>query len=100
MEELIKQAFQYVDIIGPHVQVGHYDLIGPMGEIILPAVWDKVIEPGWEVSMHMWPMELRPQIVRKVDQVNVAQSNAPKKPSKKGGSRFKQLFRGNSSSSK
>ncbi|XDG05960.1 hypothetical protein ABKA04_005575 [Annulohypoxylon sp. FPYF3050] len=36
MEELIKQAFLHVDIIGPHVQAGHYDLIGPNGEIILP----------------------------------------------------------------
>ncbi|KAI0186701.1 hypothetical protein EV127DRAFT_345794, partial [Xylaria flabelliformis] len=45
MEELIKQAFVHVDIIGPHVQAGHYDLIGPNGEIILPQVWEKVIEP-------------------------------------------------------
>ena len=32
MEELIKQAFVHVDVIGPHVQAGHYDLIGPNGE--------------------------------------------------------------------
>lgn len=98
MEELIKQAFQYVDIIGPHVQVGHYDLTGPNGEIILPAIWDKVIEPGWEIHMYMWPMELRPEIARSVDRVNVARSSVPKKPSKKAGSIFKHLFRGNSSS--
>jgi hypothetical protein len=57
MEDLIKQAFLHVDMIGPHVQAGHYDLIGPNGEIILPPVWDKVIEPDWQVTMHMWPME-------------------------------------------
>ncbi|KAI0544115.1 hypothetical protein F4679DRAFT_566319 [Xylaria curta] len=57
MEELIKQAFLHVDVIGPHVQAGHYDLIGPNGEIILPQVWDKVIEPDWQVTMHMWPMD-------------------------------------------
>ncbi|KAJ2972156.1 hypothetical protein NUW58_g9242 [Xylaria curta] len=57
MEDLIKQAFLHVDIIGPHVQAGHYDLIGPNGEIILPQVWDKVIEPDWQVTMHMWPMD-------------------------------------------
>ncbi|RYP47236.1 hypothetical protein DL768_006679 [Monosporascus sp. mg162] len=60
MEELIKQAFIHVDVIGPHVQAGHYDLIGPSGEIILPSVWEKVIEPDWAVTMHMWPMEQRP----------------------------------------
>ncbi|KAK2023779.1 hypothetical protein LX32DRAFT_514062, partial [Colletotrichum zoysiae] len=31
MEELIKQAFIHVDVIGPHVQQGQYDLIGPEG---------------------------------------------------------------------
>ena len=62
MEELIKQAFVHVDVIGPHVQAGHYDLIGPNGEIILPAIWEKVIEPDWSVTMHMWPMEQRPPL--------------------------------------
>ncbi|KAK8137565.1 hypothetical protein PG984_003058 [Apiospora sp. TS-2023a] len=61
MEELIKQAFLHVDIIGPHVQAGHYDLLGPDGEIILPQIWDKVIEPDWAITMHMWPMERGPQ---------------------------------------
>ena len=60
MEELIKQAFLHVDIIGPHVQDGHYDLIGPNGEIILPSVWEKVIEPDWAITMHMWPMDKTP----------------------------------------
>jgi len=32
MEELIKQAFLHVDLIGQHVQDGHYDLIGPDGQ--------------------------------------------------------------------
>ncbi|KAG4428516.1 hypothetical protein IFR05_016005, partial [Cadophora sp. M221] len=56
MEELIKQAFIHVDKLGPHVADGHYDLIGPSGEIILPQVWDTIIEPGWAISMHMWPI--------------------------------------------
>ena len=62
MEELIKQAFVHVDVFGPHVQAGHYDLIGPNGEIILPAIWEQVIEPDWSVQMHMWPMEQRPPL--------------------------------------
>lgn len=60
MEELIKQAFLHVDVIGPQVQVGYYDLVGPNGEIILPQVWDKVVEPDWQVTMHMWPMDRLP----------------------------------------
>jgi hypothetical protein len=62
MEDLIKQAFIHVDVIGPHVQHGHYDLIGPNGEIILPTVWEKVVEPDWAITMHMWPMDQRPPV--------------------------------------
>jgi hypothetical protein len=56
MEELIRQAFLHVEGLGPHIQQGHYDLLGPKGEIILPQVWEAVIEPDWLITMHMWPM--------------------------------------------
>jgi hypothetical protein len=56
MEELIKQAFLHVDVIGPHVHEGHYDLVGPDGEIILPQVWETIVQPDWAITMHMWPM--------------------------------------------
>lgn len=62
MEELIKQAFLQVDVIGPHVQEGHYDLIGPGGDIILPSSWEKVIEPGWLITMTMWPLDKEPPV--------------------------------------
>ena len=61
MEELVKQAFLHVDVIGPHVNEGHYDLVGPDGEIIVPQVWEAMIQPGWDVTMHMWPMPEPPQ---------------------------------------
>ena len=60
MEDLIKQAFAHVEVTSPHVQEGHYDLIGPDGEIILPIVWDKTVQPGWQISMRMWPMDKHP----------------------------------------
>lgn len=56
MEYLIKEAFSHVEVIGTHVEQGHYDLLGPQGEIILPHVWETVIEPDWTITMHMWPM--------------------------------------------
>nr|POE63362.1 hypothetical protein CFP56_04265 [Quercus suber] len=56
MEGLIRQAFLHVDVLGEHVHAGHYDLTGPDGEIILPQVWDTMIQPDVEVTMHMWPM--------------------------------------------
>ncbi|KAI4178965.1 MAG: hypothetical protein LQ346_007303, partial [Caloplaca aetnensis] len=54
MEDLIRQAFLHVEIVGPQVAEGRYDLVGPNGEIILPHVWETMIKPGWVVTMHMW----------------------------------------------
>ena len=67
MEELIRQAFSHVDVIGPHVAEGHYDLMGPNNEIILPGVWDTVIEPDWTVTMHMWPMPEKEPMIDIID---------------------------------
>src|ERR1700722_1236881 len=61
MEELIRQAFIHVEVIGPHVIEGHYDLVGPNGEIILPQVWATMIEPDWAITMHMWPLPEQPR---------------------------------------
>ena len=61
MEDLIRQAFLHVEVIGPHVAEGHYDLVGPNGEIILPQVWGTVIEPDTTITMHMWPMPEPPK---------------------------------------
>ena len=61
MQDLIKQAFTHVEVIGPQVQQGNYDLIGPDGQIILPQIWDKVIEPDWSIEMKMWPANKRPE---------------------------------------
>lgn len=61
MEELIRQAFLHIEVIGPHVAEGHYDLIGPDGDIILPQVWETVIEPDWAITMHMWPIPEKPK---------------------------------------
>lgn len=57
MDELIQStAFSYSNSLEPHVRKGHYDLIGPNGEIILEQVWETVIEPDWAVTMQMWPL--------------------------------------------
>ncbi|RYP91578.1 hypothetical protein DL770_002292 [Monosporascus sp. CRB-9-2] len=57
MESVIREAFRHVDVLEPHVQGGHYDLVGPNGEIILPSIWEHVVEPDWFISMQMWPMQ-------------------------------------------
>lgn len=55
MEGLIQQAFMHVDMIGKEVHEGHFDLLGPDGEIILPQVWETTVQPDWMITMHMWP---------------------------------------------
>ncbi|THY58157.1 hypothetical protein D6C97_04510 [Aureobasidium pullulans] len=55
-EGLIKQAFVHIENIGPHVADGHYHLLGPNNEIILPQVWEVVVQPGWDIKMELWPL--------------------------------------------
>lgn len=56
MENLVTQLFVDNESIDPHVSKGQYDLVGPEGEVILPQVWEEVIEPGWTITMQMWPV--------------------------------------------
>ncbi|THY03991.1 hypothetical protein D6D01_10155, partial [Aureobasidium pullulans] len=56
MEGLIKQALVHIEHIGPHVADGHYHLLGPNNEIILPQVWEAVVQPGWDIKMELWPL--------------------------------------------
>ncbi|KAK2010252.1 hypothetical protein LZ32DRAFT_536333 [Colletotrichum eremochloae] len=77
IEELIKQAFKHVDVVGPHVQEGHYDVI-MCGMIVLPQVWDCWIRPGVMVEMRMWPMDKPcPAVIRDrrpMDTRNISES--------------------------
>lgn len=57
MNDLICQAFAHVEPFGQMVAEGNYDLIGPSGDIILPQIWETVIEPDWAITMHMWPIK-------------------------------------------
>ncbi|KAK2612698.1 hypothetical protein QQS21_001315 [Conoideocrella luteorostrata] len=63
MRELVQSAFLHVDVLGPIVLKGQFDLIGPNDEIILPAVWDSVIQPGMSIIMTMWPIDKLTQLV-------------------------------------
>lgn len=55
MKELINQAFSHIREISPHVREGRYDLEGPEGELILKEIWNTTIQPGWQITMKMWP---------------------------------------------
>jgi|SRR5690242_1176139 len=55
MEQLIKDAFAHVEGMRDLVDQGHYDLIGPDGEMIDPRRWEETVQPGWSITMHMWP---------------------------------------------
>lgn len=61
MESLIRQAFDHVDVLGPLVAQRQYDLVGPNGEIILPQIWETMIEPDLAIAMHMWPLPEPPK---------------------------------------
>jgi len=56
MSELIQQSYAGVkkskDV--KDVKDGKYNLIGPNDQVILPQLWERLVEPGWEISMKMW----------------------------------------------
>ncbi|RGP58884.1 ankyrin repeat protein [Fusarium sporotrichioides] len=53
MEDLIKQAFEQVDVLRPHVMEGHYDLIGPDDCIGTSIVIDGLEAAGSSAWKHM-----------------------------------------------
>lgn len=60
MEELINRAFLNVEKIGPDVLEGRYDLTGPDGEVILPQLWETIVQPNMAIKMQMWPVPEQP----------------------------------------
>jgi hypothetical protein len=56
MESLINQAFAHVDHLSEWVHLGHYDLLGPDGEIIMPQYWRETVQPDMQITMMMWPL--------------------------------------------
>lgn len=55
MEDVIQGACWHIDVFGSHV-FGHYDLLDPNGDNILPQDWETVIQPDWTITTHMWPI--------------------------------------------
>ncbi|KAG6361848.1 hypothetical protein INS49_010077 [Diaporthe citri] len=55
MKATLIEAFNHVREIGPHVIEGHFDLLTPNGDRILPHLWSTTIKPGASISMKMWP---------------------------------------------
>lgn len=87
MEELIKQAFICVDVVGPHVLAGHYDLTGPDGDIIPIQKWESTVEPGMQVGMFMWPADdtRTPRVnLERMMQNDRGTKQVKKRPKKKG----------------
>ena len=82
MEYLIKEAFLHVADLGPHVADGHYDLLGPKDEIIMPSIWESVVEPGWEITMHMWPIPEPPPgpPAGPIDEIVIVEPGLPPPP--------------------
>lgn len=57
-EAILKQAFLFVEILGPLVHQGRYDLVGPDDTLILPVAWEQVIKPGMSIEMRVWHVDV------------------------------------------
>ncbi|KAJ2996078.1 hypothetical protein NUW58_g1090 [Xylaria curta] len=63
MEALIKKLFLDIDVVGPHVQKGHYHLVNSRGKIVLPIAWEHSIKPTESYTMQMLPSDDLPRPV-------------------------------------
>ena len=54
MEGFILSAFKDRDV-EPLVKDRRYDLKGPDDLIIRPESWEAIVQPGWTVTMKLWP---------------------------------------------
>ena len=77
MEQLLTHAFAHIDVVGEHVAQGHYDIIDPDGNIILPSLWDITVQPDWSVKQMLWPL---PDPVDTTDQHDVHAGKPPSPP--------------------
>ena len=58
-------------------------MVGPHDEIIMKHVWEVVIQPGWEISMHMWPIPEPPpegELVDELANIMIVDEGAPPPP--------------------
>ena len=55
MRSLITSSFLHTDALSPQIAQGSYDLLGPSGDIILPEVWESMVQPGWVVELRLRP---------------------------------------------
>lgn len=52
---LITQIFMHVEFIdAAFIEQGCYDLIGPLGTIIIPEFWQELMQPEWTFTMMLW----------------------------------------------
>ncbi|KAH8899099.1 hypothetical protein GQ53DRAFT_742187 [Thozetella sp. PMI_491] len=60
LNEFLKDIFQVSDSAGyTTVKQGHYDIVGPDGEILSSSLWEDVVEPGCKIRIMMWGQYLR-----------------------------------------
>ncbi|KAJ4387901.1 Vegetative incompatibility protein HET-E-1 [Gnomoniopsis smithogilvyi] len=57
MEKVIIDAFKNIEELNKHVREGHYDLEDPDGHIIHQGFWNKLVRPGWQITMKILSSE-------------------------------------------
>ena len=58
IDGLIRALFQDMGDIGIAVFKGRYDLMNPQNEVISPHSWETLLQPGWTITMRMWPIHV------------------------------------------
>ena len=77
MESLLANSFSHDPTVNVQTLGSRFDIVGPNGDIILPAVWESVIQPGWVLELRPWPTAGLLQILERVQPATVGALNTP-----------------------
>ena len=55
MDDLVKKTLLHFGV-DSYILEGHYNLLDPNGDTLIPAIWEHSVEPGWTVTMAQFPL--------------------------------------------
>ena len=56
MVSLVEEAYPHDEFPYPQLAKGHYDFLGPSGDVLLPGIWESSVGPGGKVTLRLWPL--------------------------------------------
>jgi Ubiquitin-like domain len=56
MQHIIEQSFLNIEGLGSRISKGEYDLVNSDGAVIIPHLWENLVEPDMLVTLQIWSL--------------------------------------------